>query len=230
MAEKDSNSETVNRRRVLKSLGAASSVAIGATGSTSAADLGSKPSTEELTAVVDTYKSQEAVEQAFRSFGKELLQELSDQGFLQSSSVADLGIDNKEFEEFSSDTRENIVVSAIDHGGKPSGWIRVNKITEEYRIGLIVEPDTGRSYAEVKSRKSDTEDRKFITSNQQKLEPDDFCQTQTHGCRSKPDSERCVNVQYQCCKEKGCTYIIGYTDVGCIGDPCPTASCSNLPC
>ena len=123
---------TPSRRRLLQAAGAMGAVGLSGT---AAATTGDTTARRELREVAAEFDSQQAVEHAFDTHAGELLEVLSDEGFLDGQSVNALHV------------AESTTVGGINKNGQITAHIQT---AVEYSTGTLtaaIEPHSGEAYA-----------------------------------------------------------------------------------
>lgn len=203
LSTEDSPDEESTRRRFMAGAAAAAAT-LGFSGTASALDpMGGYALRERERAFADV----ETAHAAFRHHGEELLSHLADEEVLDET-VETLLAD------------ETPDVSAFKMGDEPTAHLHVERELDEGRLGINVEPDTGRRYAVLVP----DEGKATVFDPDSDVQPQ--C-TAVAGCMGNgctcPEYEVCCDIQRMTCYNNGKT---GATCSSCA--KCTNDSCSDI--
>ncbi|WP_049972151.1 hypothetical protein [Haladaptatus cibarius] len=150
------SNDRINRRSVLKSLGIAAT-AVGGAG-VGSAQSGRKVAKDEVQTLKARYTSatlRSTVEERTR----DVITQLAEAGYISTASVDefDLGEAPEGARLSARDEEEGTGVTAFRKDGKTTAHIMISKDTDDYGIGLYVQPQLDRSYAVVYSKADETQ-------------------------------------------------------------------------
>lgn len=166
--EKQKSSKSVNRRRFVRSLGAAGAAGMAATSSASATNTSTdsrrslsklRKESEMAENAKEPFDSSVKIRQAFDEHGEELLNDLSSRGLIESSSADSLEIELLSQQEYTN-SKKGTTVGAFKKEDTHTAHLMHKQPLRNQRLVLFVQPQISRSYAFVTS---DTEDNNLNT-------------------------------------------------------------------
>lgn len=149
--ETDERTNTINRRNLMKTIGAAGgTVGFGilSTNKGSAKQIAGSPSTadiEKVKAARQSYTASQAAENAILTEGEQLLEELKNRNIIKSETELDTAkfTPKKEYAE----TREGMGMTSFISNGVPTAHIYTSKKLQNQHLSVVVEPQLQRSFA-----------------------------------------------------------------------------------
>ena len=198
--------KTLNRREVLKKVGAVAVTPMILTGNASGR---SSSEASRRAPVEEQYLSQNALEAAIRTHAGELVRELAQRNLLASPSVNDLPLEKFDVNETHlppDEAERKVAVTSVpqDEGDERTALIMVSEATAKDRIGLYVQPEAEKAYAIVYPEDDSAGSYKLDYSTNEIIVQDQEC----------PDKVECDEGEWcdfnQCLDDLGCGY---YTEV-----------------
>lgn len=161
-------------------------------------------SRDELVEVAQQYSSPSAVQDAYRSYGNDLLTTLSTEGHIKSDSVSILSTDNVISREENVSGKDGVVVHGTAYNGIPTAQIQTTVSGESGQILIAVNPQLNRSYAIAQNNRTNNSDSTVYMSESPK--------SGTIGSMiAKTDN----SVYPNCIAAQDCLFGCGLTGAGC---------------
>lgn len=223
-AEPTENTTRINRRSVVKALGAASGTAFVAASQVSAveSDLTRQERKERAKEAREKFSDRATVRSALREHTSEFIQGLYKEGYLPESGLSQFKLDGFSTPEEVLDKSEGVTVNSLPtENGDFKVDITLHTSTQNGEIEIHTIPKTGRTFAIENPR--DEELRTPIKQTADGPSTEDYCQSKTEcvetyacGCDGH---QGCIHDKYDidCCTD-GCYYSKAYE------------CCDNWPC
>lgn len=240
---------SVNRRSFIRGLSASGGIATGLTGvATAKASKGENKIDEEFVEkakehlerrekLKSKYDDPEQVRGALRKTGGELLEKMATEGYLQSASLDNLKLESTLDTNAvqPAEASQGVAVTVLGIGETLTALIMVSKNTENYEMGIYVQPEAQKRYAIISPKDGsqvtylgDTSQKTGaeLQSSETEVETQDTCSTYTE-CNKTTDgvchideSAYCTHVWYEeivhkCCQGLGC-WVTGKK--ACVGN------------
>ena len=152
----------VNRRTLLKGIGAAVAVSSGASSSVAAADGPNSQYTPEVHRYVEDAYTPSVIRETVEEQATDVITALAESGYIEAASTDEFDLDTY-YEDKSlvrpEDRDEGTSVTTLVRDGKLTAHVMVSKNTPSHDIALYVQPEIDRSYAIIRSK---TESNKEI--------------------------------------------------------------------
>lgn len=100
--------------------------------------------------VTENYRSASSAVEAVEEFGSPLLDILSEEGLLETSSIGDLNIESSWNPDARSVRDGGATVDGLTQSGVHTAHIQITRSTDQHTLGIFVQPQLERAYAHLK--------------------------------------------------------------------------------
>lgn len=174
------------------------------------------------------YEDHQRVKQAVRDHGHKLLEELTARGYLRNQSLNELSLDTQLDRTFlppESDS-SGVAITFMMPDFEPTALIMASEDTDDYNMGLYIQPEAGKSYSII-NEKTSSEPAHVVDTGENSAHSRNISSSaningtgacweevgcdEDDVCHIDP-SEYCTHVWYEkkvyhCCSEIGCTVV-----------------------
>lgn len=200
--ETDANDSTVNRRSVLKAVGASAVAGVSLAGSAAAAP---RPTPEELERVKAEFDDPVTAREAVAEQADVLLEELAERGVLATASASAFPSNELQRPDEYSDAAEGATVRGVRADGEWDVEVATSTETDAHAVELVVQPNRGRSYAIVAPKDADDTYRLTSDPDDDEVRVNNHCHYESQclsyfACQS---GSNCQRQERHCCDSNG---------------------------